>query len=60
MPLLKHWYETDLRIIKSNACASYLNHKVTMQIIELYKNWLSYDMEVCLSTPFQPYVSFYC
>ena len=60
MSFLKHRYETDLRVIKSYACASYLNHDVTMQIIELYKNWLSYDMEVHLSTPFQSYVCCYC
>ena len=31
-----------------------------MQIIQLYKNWLSYDTEFPASTPFQPYVSLYC
>ena len=30
-----------------------------MQIIELHKNYLSYDTEVHLFTLFQPYVSFY-
>ena len=35
---------TDLRVIKINACASHLNHKVILPIIELYKNKLSYEM----------------
>ena len=31
-----------------------------MQIIELYKNYLSYDTEVHLSTPFKLYACFHC
>ena len=30
------------------------------KIVESYKKYLSYDMEVYLSTPFQPYIGFYC
>ena len=41
-----HWYKTDLRVIKSNMYSSHLDLIVTLQIIELYKNWLSYDTEV--------------
>ena len=52
---MKFWYDTDLRIIKIDTYLSHLNNMVIMQIIELYKNYLNYDMEVCLSTPFLPY-----
>ena len=45
-------------IINSNTYNFHLNHKVIIWMLELQKNYFSYDAEVHPSTPFQPYARF--